>query len=67
MLGQVKTHLSYDSVYNRLGYPAKRNILAIDYLLNKHPNREAIFGANSDWTFDIEDNMRSKIAVDNEN
>lgn len=67
VLDQVKLHMGNDGTMNKISYNAKKNIKALDYILNKHPNREAILGANSsNWNFEVSDNLLKKISSIND-
>jgi hypothetical protein len=37
----------------KLGYQGRKDVVALDYIINQHPNRDAILGANSDWKLEV--------------
>ena len=39
----------------RLDTNGRRDLNALDYIFNEHPNKEQIFGAGSDWTLPIQE------------
>ena len=45
----------------RFGYNVNRDLTTLDYLLNEHPNREAIFGSNSNWELNLSDEGRDSL------
>lgn len=42
-----------------MGYKAKRDLSAMDYVINEHPNRDAIL--DSTWTLNLSDKVRESI------
>ncbi len=45
-----------------LSYLAKRDLIALDYMMNEHPNRDQLFGQDPTWTLDINDDLREALS-----
>lgn len=64
-LEQVNEKIAKASSARRIGsYPARRNLLALNSLINEHPNREAIFGSDSKWELNLPEALRNDMQED---
>ena len=62
MLNHINERLSKISSVANLGQKATRDLHALDYMINKHPNKEQIFGVDyDDWQLNIPPNTMTQI------
>lgn len=45
-----------------MSYKAKRDLSAMDFIMNEHPNRDAILGSDSTWTMNLSDKVKDAIS-----
>ena len=58
----MNERLSKTSSVVNLGQKATKDLHALDYIINEHPNREQIFGKDSeDWQLNLPPSTRTQI------
>lgn len=61
-LGQVNAKLEKLSVSRRAGnMGVQKDLRALNYLVNEHPNREAIFGSDSKWELKLPESLAASL------
>lgn len=56
---QLGVDVQKNNLVRKSDYFAKRDLLAIDYLINEHPMREQLFGGDSSWAMTLPEDARS--------
>ena len=60
-INQRVEKFDFTSRSNRRASDFIRDTMTLDYLMNSHPNREAIFGSSSSWALNLSDESREII------